>query len=96
MVVLIVNDIGVSVFKPEGYPPVAGYGHAPHPRKIALQHVQAGTGKVHIRRHDSMVQQVKNHGETAGVLYLYAFCTSSEEKDFQSLVRETFYHGCIV
>lgn len=88
VVVLIVHDFGMAVFKPEGDAPIPANLHAPMPFEVSGQRMQFPAREIHVVGRLRAVQTNKDIGNPGGVRRLNARLAASSEEGFQPFVTE--------
>ena len=79
--------------KPEKHTPIAAYGYRPRSRAIALERVQAASGKIHIVGVTRIVQPKKNVPEALRVLRTNPFPAPGLKEAREPFVAKAPYHG---
>ena len=72
VIVLVVDEHGVSALEREGQPPILVNPNGPVPRELALQRVQPPAGQIHISRPAGGIEPSKLQPKALGVLWLDA------------------------
>ena len=93
MVVLIVDQYGVAVFKHECQPPISTDTDAPVILELPFEGMQIPTGNVHIRRRFCAIQKSELPREPGGMCRLNAGFTARSEEALVALVSERLDHG---
>ena len=93
MVVLIVDQYGVAVFKHECQPPIATDTDAPVVFELPFEAMQIPAGNVHIRRRFCAIQKSELPCEPGGMCRLNAGFTARSEEALDALVSERLDHG---
>lgn len=92
MIVLVVNDLGVTVGKAKSDAPVCLNCHRPHSFSCPLKLVQMQCWNVHVVNGLGFVKLRQNQAEPFSVNRLDSSSIASKEKFLQSLVHEGFDH----
>ncbi len=92
MIVLIVNNIGISVFKTECESPIAADLNAPDAFFVSLQLVEICAWNIHSLDFFSTVEAVEQCRQLIFVLGLYTTRIVVVEKTFQAFVVKALYH----
>ena len=93
MVVLIVDQYGVAVFKHECQPSIATDTDAPVVFELPFEGMQIPAGNVHIRRRFCAIQKSELPREPGGMCRLNAGFTARSEEALDALVSERLDHG---
>jgi hypothetical protein len=83
----------MPLVKPEQDAPIAAYANRPSSRAIALERVQAASGKVHIVRLTGIVQPEKNVPEALCVLRTNPFPAPGLKEAREPFVAKAPYHA---
>jgi hypothetical protein len=92
MVILVVDNLGVTVHKAESDTPVRLNRHRPYAFSSTLKLVQMQRRDVHVVYGLRFVKLRKNQAKLFGVYRLDSSSVSGKEKSLQSFVREGFDH----
>lgn len=79
--------------KPEKHTPIAAYGYRPRSRAIALEWVQAASGKIHIVGATRIVQPKKNVPEALRVFRTNPFPAPGLKEAREPFVAKAPYHS---
>jgi len=93
VVVLIVDQYGVAVFKHECQPPIATDTDAPVVFELPFEGMQIPAGNAHIRRRFRAIQKRELPPEPGGMCCLNAGFTAGSEEALDALVSERLDHG---
>ena len=92
MIVKVINDIGIAVFKAKNQPPVCTDFNTPKSVKIMFQRMQIHSTTAHVLYFLGRVQQEQQRGQFLAVFGLNAAGVVFEEEAFESLVGEALNH----
>jgi len=92
VVVLIINQLGISTLKGEGHTPVSIHRHRVMPGKVASQRVNSPARRVHIIRAFCTVQHGQHYAQLSGMVRLYACLASLSEECLKPFVTERLNH----
>jgi hypothetical protein len=92
MIVLVVDDLGVTVGKAKSDAPVCLNCHRPNPFSCALKLVQTQYWNAHVVNGLCFVKLRENQAEPFGVNRLDSSGIAGKEKFLQSFVSEGFDH----
>ncbi len=93
MVVAIIDQDYVFVFKRKRKPPVSIHCDCPMTFKIMVQRMQSPSGRIHVGRGLRPVQRKELQPEATGVLWLNACLASGKKEPLNSLVPERPDHA---
>lgn len=88
MVILVVNQIDVSVIEHKSNPPIAGDLYCPAVLRFWMQLVQTRAWKAHILDRSGSLEYVQDICQAIRMLGLNAFFRSIEEELFQTFMAE--------
>lgn len=92
VIVLIVDNLGVSAHEPERYSPVATDRDRPCASAVAREFVKAEAWQIHILDDGRSVEPAEDEPKTLGMSGLDASRSTGSEELGQSLVLEAAYH----
>ena len=88
MVVVVIDNIGITINKFEKNPPVAGCFYSILIFFVSRQLVEIRTGIIHIFYFIRSIKPIKNPFQSVSMLRVYAFFIASIEEVFQAFMFE--------
>jgi hypothetical protein len=88
VIVRIIDNISVAVFKSKGHSPVGLYGNSPKIGPVTFQSMQPHGWGIQIAKLLGIVQQCQNQAQPFGVNCLNTGLIARGKELFQSFVRE--------
>lgn len=92
MIVVVINDIGVTANKFKYDSPIAGYFYCMKALFVAAQLVKKRTWVIHILYFVCSIKPVKNSWKSFCVIGINPFLVTCIKKVLQTFVRERFNH----
>lgn len=93
MVIIIIDNIGVTVNKLKKYAPIAGYPYCIKAALITAQLMKERTRVIHILYFTRGIKSIKDSFKPAGMLRFNSLLAPGVEKVLQPFIFKGFYYN---
>jgi len=93
MIIIIINDIGITVYKLEKHAPIAGYFNCIKSLFVATQLMEKGTRTIHVLYLAGGIKAIKNAFKPTRMFRLYSFLAPRVKKVLQAFMFKRLYHA---
>lgn len=96
MIIFVIDNLCVAIFKTKGNTPIGLYGYRPSLFSFALQFMKGQSWNAHVVNGSGLIELGEDEPQPSCVFCLYPRQASSKEEFLQSFMGETQYHVSIV